>query len=152
VAVGVIAIGGGGIFLLAEHDPYLYLNDPDPLALTPGGDAAFWEDATLERVTINTDTGNARLVVLTRDGDRSRQELQYKDSADNVNHYAFTDAATQTQVDMSVNMNTYEYFYTETSIKAGQPYTVKAHGWLKHGFPPEDKRAAATPQADVSLA
>ena len=37
------------------------------------------------------------------------------------------------QSDLSVNVQTHEFFYTERGVMDGKPYVVNAHGWLKPG-------------------
>jgi hypothetical protein len=119
--------------LLAENDPYLSLPKPDELELAPEDDLVVWSDSTLEKADINLKTGANHVELRTNDGQRIEHELQYKDSADGVNHYAYTDATHQVQADMSVNLKTLEFFYTETGMKYGKLYKVKTHGWLQRG-------------------
>jgi hypothetical protein len=85
----------------------------------------------LEDVVVNLETGNSHVQLLTRAG-VIRHKLKLTDRAGDVNHYAYRDAAGKTQALLSVNLKTREYFYNETGVRAGHPYTVKAHGWLTH--------------------
>jgi hypothetical protein len=92
----------------------------------------------MEYVVVNLDTGAAEVKLLTQGGLFER-ELKYRDAADGVNHYAWQseNMADNIQSALSVNLKTQEYFYTETGTQAGKPYSVKVHGWLKRGLPPE---------------
>jgi hypothetical protein len=126
---------------------------PAPDALTLEGDApAFWAEAKLDSVTVNLRGGTADAQLFTRSGYLKRQ-LKFSDSADGVNHYAWQNTADKAeaslpvnprvrlnkyrriidnaQAKLSVNPRTREYFYSETGMQGDQPYTVKAHGWLK---------------------
>jgi hypothetical protein len=144
VVAGAVLAGGMAAFLSGgEDDPYLYLLEPDSLEVAEG-DLAFWADTGVEYVLVYLDTGTAEVQLLTQAG-LLKRELKYKDAADGVNHYAWQSGnmADNIQSALSVNLKTQEYFYTETGIRAGQPYSVKAHGWLKRGLPPEMVREQA---------
>jgi hypothetical protein len=130
--VGGVGLAGGLSYLIYESAMHMYLDEAQPLTMELG-DAAFWTDATVEQVSIDLTTETADVDLLTRAGLLSRH-MQYRDGADGVKHYAFEDDKKQTKADLSVNMNTREYFYTESGVKDGKPYVVKSHGWLKPGM------------------
>ncbi|SIT47128.1 hypothetical protein BN2476_560001 [Paraburkholderia piptadeniae] len=130
--LGGIGIVGGVNYLLAAHFAHWYLEEAQPLTLE-SGDAVFWADATLDQVTMDEATSSADATLMTRAGELLRH-MQYRDGADGVKHFAFEDKSSKTKADLSVNMQTHEFFYTESGLKDGKPYVVKAHGWLKHGL------------------
>ncbi|MDR0480136.1 MAG: hypothetical protein LBH31_10130, partial [Burkholderiaceae bacterium] len=127
-AIGLVVIGGAAAFLMSG-DPDLYLAAPDTLT---GGSPVFWADSRLDTVTVDLKGGTAEAKLFTRSGHLKRQ-LKYTDNADGVNHYAWQNTADKAQAKLSVNPRTREYFYSETGAQSGQPYTVKAHGWLTSG-------------------
>ncbi|QSN64966.1 filamentous hemagglutinin N-terminal domain-containing protein (plasmid) [Caballeronia sp. M1242] len=139
--VGGIGLAGGLSYLIYENAMHMYLDEAQPLTLELG-DAAFWADATVQQVSIDLTTDTADVDLLTRAGALTRH-MQYRDGADGVKHYTFEDEKKQTKADLSVNMQTREYFYTESGVKDGKPYVVKSHGWLKQGM-----AVLANPSAD----
>jgi hypothetical protein len=141
-AGAVLAGGLAALFLGGDEDPYLYLPKPDQLEIE-GGELAFWADTDMEYVVVNLKDGTAEVQLLTQGG-LLKRELTYRDSADGVNHYAWqSGAADNIQSALSVNPRTREYFYTETGFLAGKSYSVKAHGWLERGLPPEMAKESA---------
>ncbi|WP_244817705.1 filamentous hemagglutinin N-terminal domain-containing protein [Caballeronia sp. Lep1P3] len=130
--VGGLGVAGGLSYLIYENAMHMYLDQAQPLTLELG-DATFWADATVEQVSIDLAADTADVDLLTHSGALSRH-LAYRDGADGVKHYTFEDEKKETKADLSVNMQTREFFYTESGMKDGKPYVVKSHGWLKPGM------------------
>lgn len=107
------------------------------------GDSIFWADAELEHVTVDMTTNSADVQLLTHAGALDRH-LAYRDGAEGVKHFTYEDPKQKTKADLSVNMQTHEYFYTESGVKDGKAYVVKSHGWLKVGLAPVGGPARAT--------
>ncbi|MDR5808500.1 hypothetical protein [Caballeronia sp. LZ019] len=128
---GGIAVAGGVSYLIYASEMHMYLDEVLPLTME-SGDAAFWADASIDEVWVDLQTQTADVNVVTRSGDLSRH-MSYRDGADGVKHYSYADKSSDTKADLAVNMQTREYFYTESGVKNGQPYVVKSHGWLKPG-------------------
>jgi hypothetical protein len=129
--VGGIGLAGGVSYLIYESEMHMYLDEVQPLTMELG-DAAFWADANIDEVWVDLQTQSADVNIVTRSGDLSRH-MAYCDGADGVKHYSYEDKSSDTKADLAVNMQTREYFYTESGVKDGKAYVVKSHGWLKPG-------------------
>jgi hypothetical protein len=143
----IAAVGAGGLaaFIWADAASHWYLAAPQELTLEIG-DAVYWADATVDSVSVDTLLHTASVELSTHAGTMSRA-LAYRDGADGVKHFVYEDEQTQTKADLSVNVQTHEYFYTERGTKDGKAYVVKAHGWLKPGI--GNVTRAATVKAGV---
>jgi hypothetical protein len=126
VAVGV---GVVGLILATSDQDGWYLEAPDALTVE-GGDSSYWSGAVLERALIHLNGGTAEAQLHTPGGALDRQ-FTFRDGADGARHYTWQDQTGTTHAELSVNVQTREYFYIEQGSAAGKPYTVKAHGWLK---------------------
>jgi filamentous hemagglutinin family protein len=137
-AVGLVVLGGGAAFLLSggSSADYLYLPSPGQIEATGDG-SAFWADVTVQQISVDSSNKTADVLLLDKAGPIERQ-LKYTDAADGTNHYRGQSetSAENFQAELSVNTQNNEYFYTETGMQKGKSYTVKAHGWLKRGTPP----------------
>ncbi|WP_309775021.1 MULTISPECIES: hypothetical protein [Caballeronia] len=129
--VGGIGLAGGMSYLIYASEMHMYLDEVQPLTMELG-DAAFWADASIDEVWVDLQTETADVNIVTRSGDLSRH-MAYRDGADGVKHYSYEDESSNTKADLAVNMQTREYFYTESGVKDGKEYVVKSHGWLKPG-------------------
>jgi hypothetical protein len=97
-----------------------------PQALTVITAAAGWSEATITELVVAKDLAN---VTLTTPGGAISRTLTLQDGGDGVLHYLAQDRGARST--LSVNPQTREYFYEESGVLNGQPYTVNAHGWLQ---------------------
>ncbi|QHE93037.1 filamentous hemagglutinin N-terminal domain-containing protein [Pandoraea fibrosis] len=126
---GVLGAAGiGGALVMSAHG-VMYLEQPAEL-IVDIGDLSYWGRVSLEHLQIDLKGGQAELALRSPTGPLKRQ-LKLLDGGDGVKHYASVDAKTGVKSDLTFDPKTSEYFYTETGMKAGQPYKVSAHGWLK---------------------
>ena len=140
---GVASVGGAFIYFRdGLEDAAWQLETAQPLTVE-SGDAEYWADAVLDSIEVDAASEHASVRVSTRDGAAALQ-LAFRDGADGVKHFAHEDAATQTRAALSVNTQTREFFYVESGVKAGEPYTVKSHGWLKSGSAQADTSQGTT--------
>ncbi len=127
--IGAMGLGAAGWMLAHREADHWYLERAEHLTVE-SGDQQLWAGANLEQVSVDLDQGSADVQLLTRKGALKRH-LAYRDGADGVKHFTSDDAGVHS--DLSVNVKTNEYFYTERGSIEGKPYVVKAHGWLKPG-------------------
>jgi hypothetical protein len=142
-AIGAIGIGGAAAYFMSDMlSAHWYLEAEQALTLE-SGDPVFWADAELEHVTVDMTTNSADVQLFTHAGELDRH-LAYRDGGEGVKHFTYEDPQQKTKADLSVNMQTHEYFYTESGVKDGKAYVVKSHGWLKMGLAPTGSQARAT--------
>ncbi|MBT2791432.1 hypothetical protein J7I88_12085, partial [Paraburkholderia strydomiana] len=142
-AIGAIGIGGAAAYFMSDMlSAHWYLESEQALTLE-SGDPVFWADAELEHVTVDMTTNSADVQLFTHAGALDRH-LAYRDGAEGVKHFTYEDPQQKTKADLSVNMQTHEYFYTESGVKDGKAYVVKSHGWLKMALAPTGSPARAT--------
>ncbi|MDM8359763.1 beta strand repeat-containing protein [Pandoraea communis] len=128
VVGGVLGAAGIGALVMSTH-AVVYLEQPVALSVD-SGDLTYWGNVSLEHLQIDLKGDQAELVLHTPDGSLKRQ-LKLLDGADGVKHYTSVDPDVGMKSDLTFNPKTSEYFYTESSAKAGRAYKVSAHGWLK---------------------
>jgi hypothetical protein len=88
--------------------------------------AAGWGDATISALSVAN--GQAS-VTLATPGGALRRTLALQDGGDGLQHYLAQEGDARST--LSVNPQTREYFYEESGVRDGQPYTVRSHSWLK---------------------
>jgi hypothetical protein len=102
----------------------LALESPQPLTVADG--AADWNGSAL--ATLDVDASRASVAMHSPRG-RIERNLKLQDGGDGVMHYVSEDGSSRAE--LSVNPVTQEYFYRESGIASGKPYTLQTHGWLK---------------------
>jgi hypothetical protein len=120
--IGVLAAIGGTYFLLDDDADEGQLAAAQPLSSE--GEAS--QDSSL--VSLAIAGGTASVAVATATGTQHRGlALQY--SAEGLRHYGSDENGVH--VELSFDTRTREFFYRESGLSAGQPYTLSTHGWLK---------------------
>jgi len=106
----------------------LEIDEPEVLVVE-AGDADDWRGAVLSVASLDTLTDVATIQMQTSEASMVRG-LQYSGTAEGVAHYAYVDPVTKTVSELSIDVKTHDFEYTETGVRAGKSYQVGAHGHL----------------------
>jgi len=102
--------------------------EPEALVME-AGDPADWHGAVLDVASLDTLTDVATVKLQTPAASLVRG-LQYSGTEDGVAHYAYVDPVTETTSELSVDVKTHAFEYTESGVRDGKSYLVGTHGQL----------------------
>jgi hypothetical protein len=124
--LGAAGVGGFFWFLLNDDDEWL-LQEVQPLVVDRGADSV-WLGATIACAEVDEDETTAYVCLDTRQG-RLERTLDRIDNIDGTLYYLDTEGERRST--LSLDTDTGEYFFEESGVADGEPYTVRVHGWLK---------------------
>jgi hypothetical protein len=126
VAAGAVAAVGLAAWLMPADG---WVLDTPQALIVNSGPVSVWGDSSLAMVRVNPEQTEAIVSIKRLDGVIERR-LTLQDGGDGVKHFRLDDGQTGVRSDLSFNPQTREYFFQETGSRAGQAYSVRAHGWL----------------------
>jgi hypothetical protein len=120
---------GAALWLIGGLSDDVWSQEEPAKVTLQEGDANEWANATLEAVHVSKDQPVALVRLSTASG-TVEHKLTLKDAGDGVKHFT-AEGQNSSQVELSFNPTTREYFYQESGTSGGKPFKLQTHGWLK---------------------